>query len=598
MRMNTRRLRPSAYFIAAALLLSFGCGEETDAFDYQTHVVKRGDVRIFVRQKGTIEARDPLNITCPIEGSTTILDIVPEGTFVKKGDKVCELDVSDKRDKLLQQRIDEQSAAEKHLVAEKKRDIQLQTNESEIKQAELQQLFAELDLRQYLEGELPTSMRTSEAEIALNQSEVKQLQDKLVWSGKLFEKGYISSDKLDSDRLMFERAQLDVTVSQDKLKLLNDYTKVKRKKELEAKLEEAGREVIRTKTKCEAAIAQAEGEVKSALAKLDLERAKMERLESQVKNDVLYATRDGIAVYARQGGGGRDARPMEVGAKVNEGQTIIQIPDLDRVLVDIDIHESMVHQVRNGLPVLVTTDTGEFLQGTIESIASIPDSQSWYRNPDLKVYSSKVTVENKGGKLKPGMNCHAEVIIDDLKGVLSLPVQCVYDSGDRSFVYVRKDGGAKLTEIKVGKQNGEEVAVLEGINEGDEIYLAPPPDAEKLPERRAKTENVEVKIPAAIPAAVGGAPTEEGAGRREGGRRREGAQNPGQGGNGAEGRRGGMSPEAMEKFKNMTPEEREAARKKMQEGRGRRDGQGAGTEGAPGSGGRPGGTQSNNNDNR
>lgn len=548
--------------LLVAASISTGCGKKDEGFKYQVHTVRRGDLRIYVRQKGAIEARDPQNIVCPIEGSTTILDLIPEGTRVAKGDKVCTFDVSDRRDKLLQQEIDVTQATEAVNKAEKDVEIQKQQNASDIRQAELNVFFAELDIRQYKEGELPTSQKTSQAEIALATTETKTLEDKLSWSQKLVEKGYISKDRFESDKLSVDRSRLDVTVAGDRLSLLNNFTAVKRVKELESKYEEAKSELLRTKTKAEAALSQAEGQHKATVQKLELERAKKKRLEEQVKNHTLFAPRDGIVVYGRQGGGGRDSRPMEIGAKVNEGTVVATIPDMDKVLVDVDIHESMVNNVRLGMPVIITTDVGQTLSGVVESIATIPDSQSWYRNPDLKVYSSKVTIDNTDGKLKPGMNCQAEVIIEEIKGTLSLPVQSVFENGEKAFCYLNEGGKAKLTEIEVGRHNGEMIVVTKGISEGQEVFLAVPPDSEPIPPRRAR----EAPSPSALPmpsptAAPQGGPANGGppGGRRPGG---------GQGGQG----RGGMSEEMRKQFESMTPEQREEAMKKFREGRGRGQG--------------------------
>ena len=81
------RLIPALLTTALLAALLAACGEE-ETFEYQTQAVRRGHLRISVKQKGSIEARDPVRVTNPLEGNSTILWIIPEGETVKKGDKL------------------------------------------------------------------------------------------------------------------------------------------------------------------------------------------------------------------------------------------------------------------------------------------------------------------------------------------------------------------------------------------------------------------------------------------------------------------------------------------------------------------------------
>lgn len=527
--------------IALVLVFVPSCGEEEVQFETQTHTVRRGDVRIFVRQKGTIEAEDPCRVACPIEGRSTILDIVPEGSLVAEGDVLFTLDVSEQEDKVLQQRIAESSASQGLANANEQLEIQKLQNESDVKQAEIKVLFAELDLRQYKEGELPQELRSLEAEITLAEEELKRSEETRDWSKKLLAKGYIASEQYESDKLSVKRRVLEVTLTKQKVALLNQFTAVKKKRELESDLEEFQRELQRVKTKTKASLNQRISDVNANKSQHDLELTKLERLMRQIKDNRVLAPRAGLVVYAREGRS-RDSKPIEPGTSVREGQIVVTIPDMTKVQVDVDVHESWVQQISRGMAVIVSTDTGQTLDGSIETIASVPDSQSWYRNPDLKVYSTKVTIENKDGKLRPGMNCQAEIIVEEFTSVLSLPVQSVHSNGDFNYCYIRTDEGSKLTKIDIGKHNGQHVVVKSGISEGDDVYLAVPADAESIP-ARARPEPRRRKAPqvAAPQKSAGKTPS--------------------------------RSENNAERFKNMTPAQREALKQKYS---GQRPG-GAGT---------------------
>ncbi len=468
------------WLLLALLVMLPACGKDEEEFEYQTWTAEPMDLRITIRQKGEIEARDPVAVKNPIEGRPILLDVVPEGAHVKKGDFLFELDVSSQKDKLLQQKILVNNAQQALFNAEKQLEIQKAQNESDIKKAELDVLFAELDLEQYNKGDLPQQKEQLTAEITLAFEELKRQQDVLKWSEVLAEKGFISNDKLESDRLAVKRREIDRDLNQKKLSVLEQFTARKKKRELLENLAEAKRELKRVTARAEAALAQKKSDLDNRKALFELETKKLDKLEFMIEHNVVNAPREGIVIYGREGRG-RESKPIEPGSTLREGQTIVFIPDMDKVLVDVDVHESSIHLVRLGMPVIVTTDTGETLRGVVEKVATVADSQSWYRNPDLKVYSTKVTVDNKDGSLKPGMNCYAEIIVDDLKDVVALPVQAVQDNGLNTYCWVKRDGKPVLTEVEVGLHNNEFIEIKSGVEAGDEVYLAKPKGAEDPP---------------------------------------------------------------------------------------------------------------------
>ncbi len=60
--------------------------------DVITTVVRKGALPITVVEKGSLESSENKDAYCLVEGQTTIIMIKPEGTAVKKGELVCQLD--------------------------------------------------------------------------------------------------------------------------------------------------------------------------------------------------------------------------------------------------------------------------------------------------------------------------------------------------------------------------------------------------------------------------------------------------------------------------------------------------------------------------
>src|SRR5687767_2423521 len=69
------------------------------------HTVKRGDFMISIVEGGTLEAVTEVIVRSEVEGTARIIKMVPEGTYVKKGDLIVELDSSMAQDQVNQQLI-------------------------------------------------------------------------------------------------------------------------------------------------------------------------------------------------------------------------------------------------------------------------------------------------------------------------------------------------------------------------------------------------------------------------------------------------------------------------------------------------------------
>src|SRR5205823_3149781 len=105
---------------------------------------------------------------------TTIIMILPEGTRVTQGQLVCELDSSALQDNLKNQRIASLGAAAAYENAKLTREV------------------AEIGVIEYVEGIYKQELETVKGEIALADSERKRAEDRIVWSDRMFEKGYVS----------------------------------------------------------------------------------------------------------------------------------------------------------------------------------------------------------------------------------------------------------------------------------------------------------------------------------------------------------------------------------------------------------------------
>jgi membrane fusion protein, multidrug efflux system len=117
---------------------------------------------------------------------------------------------------------------------------------------------------------------------------------------------------------------------------------------------------------------------------------------------------------------------------------------------------------------------GVELSGRITAIDSVVDEST--RN-----VQAQATLANPGGRLRPGMFVQAEVAVGDTREVIALPASAVSYApyGDSVFVVTDlKDPagktyrGVKQQFVKLGTARGDQVAVISGVNAGDEVVTS------------------------------------------------------------------------------------------------------------------------------
>ena len=450
--------------------------DQTEGLVIET--AKKGTFQITVVEKGTLDSMKNAVLTSKVEGSTTIIMIVPEGTNVKEGDLVCELDSSMLSDKETAQEI----LVEKSKAAfeQGKEDLKIQEaqNESDLEAAKLKLRLAEIDLKKFTDGDLVQQKNDLDSRITLAEENLSRAQESFEYAQRLAKKGYRTQNDLESERIAVETAKINVKLVVGEKRVLVDYSEGRNLAELEANVKEYGREIQRTESKTRAALAQKKAELRARELTFEVESKKYERLIAQIKACKIYASQDGQVVYANV----RDGRSTEnvmidVGVGVRERQAIINLPDLDQMKVNARIHESRISMVRQKMPVIVKIDAypEEVFHGEVDMVASVPSSTGGFGST-TKEYEAVVRITDeteKVNKLRPGLTATTEVLVERRDDVLQIPVQANITIGAKQFVFVVTGKKVDLRPIKVGKTNSNFIEVLDGLVEGDGVVMNP-----------------------------------------------------------------------------------------------------------------------------
>ncbi len=407
-----------------------------------THTVRITDLAITVKDKGELESANNIEAKSEVEGQTTIISILPEGTRVERNQLVCELDDASLRDQLANQQIATERAKADYENAQKTFEVK------------------EIDVKEYIGGIFPQEMKTIEGEIKLNQSELARAEDRLKWSDDMVKLGYITYAQNVADRFDLQKAEFNLQQARQKLDVLTKYTRPKQIKTLEGEVEKSRADLYARESA------------------FTLEKEKEERLRRMIEKCKIYAPGNGIVVYhnERNRYGSSDGPQIEEGAMVRERQIIFKLPDIDNMQVNTKVHESMVDKVKPGLGARIRVDAfpRTMLSGTVVSVAPLPDPTSFYSS-DVKVYSTIVSIQdNRGLDLRPGMTSEVEILIAKLEDVNTVPVQSVIEYGNKHHVWVAQaDRTWQRREVELGNTNSRYIEIKDGLAEGEVVTLDP-----------------------------------------------------------------------------------------------------------------------------
>jgi len=466
--------------IVVASLGIFAASDESES-NLAVFEAKEGPLTISVTESGTIKALEQIIIKCEVEGKTSILFLEQEGKRVKKGDLLVTLDASELDDAKIDQEIKVQNANAAFIGARENLAVVENQAQSEIEKAQLTLDFAELDQRKYLDpnGDYHSEWETAKAQIELTQEELTRAQEKLRWSKKLYDEKYISEMEWKADELAASKKNTDLYLARNKLQLLETFTHERQVKQLESNVKQAQMALERTNSKASADVAQAEATLIAKESEYKREQDKLKKNEEQKEKTEIYSPADGLVIYATsaQRGGFRSSRePMDIGQEVQERQELIYLPTAASAKAEVNIHETHLKKVRLGLPAKVTVDAipGKVFFGTVASIAPLPDAQSMWMNPDLKVYNAEVYLAGSDENLRTGMSCKVEIIIEQYENALYVPVQTVLRVGGEPTAFVAKGKNYEARKVEIGMDNNTMVRIISGLKVGDPVLLTPP----------------------------------------------------------------------------------------------------------------------------
>jgi len=468
--------------VSAVALLTGGLGKASKTLIH--YRVQRRDLPILVTERGNLESRYSVKIRCEvddIEGDgihgTPILWVVPNGTSVKKGDLLVELDSANHQERLDRQILNTERARAEQIKARVQYENQKTQNQTSLAEAQLKVELADLALKQFEDkdgGTFQIELQAVELQIQEAQAEKLIRETNLEGVVQLHKLGYRSEGELAQARLSALKAERMLASAISKKKELVEYQYHKTKMELEGALASARRSLEQVQRDNAAHLEQAKAAMEAADESMKKEQERLERYQENVRNCKMYSPEDGMVAYQISQSRWHRAE-IRAGAAVWPNQTIMTLPSLTQMQVKTAVHESVLDQIKVGLPATIRLDAFQerSYRGSVHSVAVLPDQDS-YMSSDTKMYETIVTIDEEVKQIKPGMTAVVEIHVDRLKDVLSVPLQAVVQIQEDTWCYVDAGGGrVERRTLALGRTNDKFIEIREGLQEGERVVLNP-----------------------------------------------------------------------------------------------------------------------------
>ena len=169
-------------------------------------------------------------------------------------------------------------------------------------------------------------------------------------------------------------------------------------------------------------------------------------------------------------------RQVNLGQYLAAGDPVVLLQSLDPIYVNFGVPQQDAGQLRLGREVRITANdvAGFEVEGRITAVDAVVNEAT--RNVQVQA-----TLPNPGGRLRPGMFVQAELAVGTSRSVVALPATAVSYApfGDSVFVVADLKGpngeayrGVRQQFVKLGGSRGDQVAVVSGVNAGEEVVTS------------------------------------------------------------------------------------------------------------------------------
>ncbi|HLK14484.1 MAG TPA: efflux RND transporter periplasmic adaptor subunit [Fimbriimonadaceae bacterium] len=529
-----RRLPLILIFVVALLgvcAFVFRGHDSKHEVEYHYSKVERGDVSQSIQATGQLVALTSVDVKSKAGGIVVYL-AVDEGTIVKKGQLIARIDPADTKAVYDQAAADYTSAEARVNQTQQAYKLQVDQSHTDIRSAETDLATARIRLRRaelqtgrqpelsnlsvanaqaaYDEAyvalqkldqvTLPQTRRDAMGAVTQTKSALATATSQRARDEKLLAKGYIAQADYDRDATAEEQAKQIYETAKQRASTLDAELQTTRRAQVatvarlksaldEAKaqltdkdiadenLREARKAVDTARVNLQKALdarrneAVRQADIKSAVAATKHSQVAVDNAKVQLDSTTVVAPRDGVVTlkYLEEG------TIIPPGTSTfAQGTSLVQLSDVHQMFVDCTVDEADIAAVQINQKVKVTTEAYKDKPVWAVVTRVSPAAVTLNNVTTVKVRVKLEADAPKKIRLVPGMNATCEFITMSRTNVLKVPSQAIQTEGDQTFVLVKGADPKKPEKrlVKVGKSGNDDVEILEGLKEGEEVVTA------------------------------------------------------------------------------------------------------------------------------
>jgi len=280
-------------------------------------------------------------------------------------------------------------------------------------------------------------------------------------------------DKLKDDMQSKERLYDDAVYA---LRIFKKYTYPNTLTDKENKLIQTRLNYEKIKVSTASKVVQKENEINKIENELRKSKKELERIESYLPMMEIKAPVDGILVYGDIGRQRERSIEIELGMEVKRKRVVATIPEMENLIVNFELPEQFLHRVEVGSKAFISPDAMPTLKllGKVDEIAVVPVNQISWDRTSPKVYHSVIALDAQSEDFVSGMNVQVEIVEDTIVDAVNVPVEAVFEEEGEYYVFLKSGSKASKKVVELGKSNDQYVHIVEGLEEGDLVYLFSP----------------------------------------------------------------------------------------------------------------------------
>ena len=193
-------------------------------------------------------------------------------------------------------------------------------------------------------------------------------------------------------------------------------------------------------------------EIKIMNSRLDYENAQMNLEKMNIR-----APFDGVIVnlphYSNE-------------AKLANGSSVVTIMDYSSMLLEINLPESAINEVKVGQKAYITHYTlpKDTIIGEITELSPAISAET-------RTFKGKLVIDNNRLLIRPGMFVKADIVTESHNSTIVIPKNIVRNERNRRTVFVVDQGIARAKNVKLGLEDKNTVEVLSGLDRDDQLVI-------------------------------------------------------------------------------------------------------------------------------